>query len=233
MKSIAVMISCAQRASTERARSLQSLNEAGVIVLIQESPCNPAGPALNKHAAFHAIRSAYEISSRVLFLEDDITVKPDLTLFLSMAEDLGRITTFCVLRDRLYLQDPYGDLTARLVPLNPSQVPLDRRTDGRGGFYGTQAIYLPPHVTSAVLAHQSDFVREDGSPLTDEEAGDGFDFWLKRHAAWLGGIFAAFPNPVQHRNPAKMKSVTRGRPAKDEPGKHRSGSFDLEAAWPT
>jgi hypothetical protein len=216
------MISCAQR-EAERRITLDYFEELGIRPTVTISPCDPAGPSLNRHAAWHAIRP--HAGSGVLFLEDDIAPRGELLAFLEAAERLGKVTTFCLLRDSLlpFTPPPEGRVTARLVRL------VGDRVSARRGFYGTQAVYLPPHATEAVTAAQGDFVEADGGPQVD--GGDGFDFWLKQHAVELGGIYAAFPSPVQHRYAPKMRRVTRGQPPQS-PGSHEAASFYLHPVLP-
>jgi hypothetical protein len=206
-----------------RRETLSALAALNLHPLITESSCDPAGPSLNRHAAWHAV--APHAGAGVLFLEDDITPKPDLLWFLGAAERLGKIVTFCLLRDSLLPFTPpeTGRVGAMLAPLDPVRVAARR------GFYGTQAVYLPPHVTEAVAEAKADFVQPDGSPQPD--SGDGFDFWLKTHADALGGIWAAYPSPVQHRYAPKMRRVTRGQAPQRE-GSHEARTYALEALLP-
>lgn len=219
------MISCAQRRE-ERARTLAGLAEVGVTPIVTESPCNPAGGSLNRHAAWHAIAPHDE---PLLFLEDDVDAAPWLPEAVRLASAWGRIVTLCLLRDSL-LPDEVQTLITRasdsfplcIIPLVPERV------EARRGFYGTQAIVLPQGVVAAIRAAKRDFVRSDGTP--DPSVEHGFDFWLKHHARDLGGIHALLPNPVQHRNPPKMRRVTRGQPPGSNPEAHRSSTYHLRPA---
>ena len=75
----AVMISCKQRAETERPWTLAQFENIGVDVEVQESSCNPAGGVMNRHAAWHAIKKGWDDGEGVLFMEDDIDVNPHTT----------------------------------------------------------------------------------------------------------------------------------------------------------
>lgn len=221
-----VMISCVQRRDTERPITLASLANVGVHPIVVESECNPAGARLNRHAAWHALSRA---NGAALFLEDDVLVKPTLTRALEMAVAADVITVFCLLRERLLTREAQailararavGRMRLTLLPLDPLEVPKRR------GFYGTQAVYLPERVVRCVLEDAwSEFVGEYGAPM--DVAPSGFDFWLKERASEFGGMFTVVPNPVQHRNPPKMRAITGGRPT---PAKraHASATYGME-----
>lgn len=204
------MISCVQRRDTERVRTLAQLASVNVHPVVIESPCNPAGGPLNRHAALMALKRAD--FDGVLFVEDDIDVNQRLfTAFVDMAVEARELTTFCVMRDALYPPGVYDSLTPRLVHL--------QGTSARRGFYGTQCVYIPGWLVSKIIASHRDFEDQQGQPLKDCH---GFDFWLKENVTT---ILAAFPNPVQHRQPPKMARVTRGEPGVQT--QHYSRSFDL------
>jgi len=94
------MISCVQRRDTERVRTLAQLASVNVHPIVIESPCNPAGGPLNRHATLMALRRAD--FDGVLFVEDDIDVNPGLfRAFVDMAVEANELTTFCVMRDAL------------------------------------------------------------------------------------------------------------------------------------
>lgn len=210
------MISCVQRENTERPRTLAQLNAVGVIPRVTESPCDPAGGPLNRYATWTALK---RVKGDCLFLEDDIDVNPDTFLdFLDMASRSDKVTTFTCFRKSLHPRGTLdgSDMTPRLVRLV--------NTKERRGFYGTQAIYLPAWAVQMVKDSWQEFVKSDFTPLGE---CDGFDFWIKNN---IDEILMAFPNPVEHRAPAKMKNVTRGKPAGNVSGAmHRSLSYHLGA----
>lgn len=172
------------------------------------------GPCLgqvedNRWKAFKLAVQAYYRSEHpegLLFLEDDIDIDPLFPEFVQRARAHGLVTTFCVMRNTLY---PDGferqarfkgaaaerGVQARLVKLH------EGRTEARRGFHGSQALYLPPHALEAILEDDRAFVDTDGKAYPAGTIRHGFDFWLKDHARELGGIYAAWPNPVQHRSP--------------------------------
>lgn len=218
------MISCQQRRA-ERERTLEGLAAVGVHPIVTESSCDPASGALNRHAAWHAIAPHDE---PLLFLEDDVDAAPWLPEAVRLASAWGAIVTLCLLRDTLLpdevqtaIREARGSFPVCIIPLVPERV-RERR-----GYYGTQAIVLPQGVVAAVRRAKSDFVQSDGSP--NLAITHGFDFWLKDHAHELGGIHALLPNPVQHRNPPKMRRVTRGQPG-GNPNAHRSSTAHLRPA---
>lgn len=204
------MISCVQRRDTERVQTLQQLSRVGLTPIVIESKCNPAGGPLNRFAALEAMRRAD--GDGVLFVEDDIDVNP--RLFKRLVEDaidLNEFTTFCVMRDALYPPGVYENTTPRLVQL--------RGTSERRGFYGTQCVFIPGWLITEILANHLDFEDKQGQPLSDCH---GFDFWLKEN---VDVMYAAFPNPVQHRQPPKMAHVTRGKSGVQT--QHFSRSFEI------
>lgn len=193
-----VMISCRQRAATERAQTLRELAPF-VHPIVTESSCDPAGPSLNRHAAWHAITSAPR--GPLLFIEDDITPGPLFLGALVLAVELGVLLDLNLKRRRLLTTE------ARMGvgPLNVHRLEQSE-VEARRGWYGTQCVYLPEQVTELVRASQCDFVAADGSP---QPAEHGFDFWLKEHAEELGGMHALDPPAVRHRNPPSMRMLTR------------------------
>lgn len=194
------MISCRQRAATERARTLQELAALGIRPVVTESSCDPAGPSLNRHAAWHALAAAPP--GPVLFLEDDITPSEHLPWAVEAAMDLGVLVDLNLKRRRL-LQ---GALAIAGIGRITFQRLQREHVEQRRGWYGTQCVVLPEHAVEAVRRAQGDFVNPDGSPKPAEH---GFDFWLKEHAEELGGMHALDPPVVHHRNPTSMRVLTR------------------------
>lgn len=212
---VSVMISCRQRRDTERPLTLQQLAAAGIEPTVVESPCNPAGGPLNRLAAYDALRLCD--GDDCLFLEDDLLVNAGtFPMFLRMAQDSGEVVTFTCFRRSLH---PPGVLDER--PARPRLVPL-QRTRERRGFYGTQAIHLPAWFVTEALSRPGDFMKPTGAPL---DACDGFDFWVKHNAS---RILMAFPNPVDHRAPPKMRDVTNGRSGRQSG--HRSLTYRIGVA---
>lgn len=223
------MISCAQRVA-ERENTLDQLHEAfPTPVRVLEMPCEPASIEANRWGAFTGAEEALDRGSGMLFLEDDIDVNHETFAdLIRYAVEYQVITTFCVMRDRLYpdnfeqrwRQDAkrsggVGRAALVKLPRTPSEV--------RRGFHGSQALYLPPHALWAILRDQGAFVNKDGTQKEPGTIPHGFDFWVKENA-WgsdLGGIYAAYPNPVQHRSVAP--SMFGGS------GVFQSRSFDLDA----
>lgn len=194
-----VMISCAQRAHTERVITLRELERVGIKPTVFESPCNPAGGPQNRHVAWRAVHHAATKRKPALFLEDDIVVN-DLLFprMLHMVHRNRRLpTSFTVFRHTLHPSECNDDWHPRLVQLiNTKEV---------RGFYGTQCFYLPLWLVDEIVDSKYDFMTEDESFLEESE---GFDFWIKEN---VDEIYMAFPNPVDHRQPPKMKNITRGQ----------------------
>jgi len=220
----AVMISCRQREHTERAKTLEGLAVLGITPHVQTSSCDPASGMLNRHAAWHAISTAGD--RHVLFLEDDVDVKPSLLKAVDLARAADVIVDFCLLRHHILGPDGL-ELVAlgqrrKKLPLSLVKVPAGNVVK-RGGWYGTQAVFLPNRVVKVIMNAWTVFISEYGAP--NQNVQHGFDFWLKEHANGLGGIWVALPNPVQHRDPPKMTQVT-GHNALAPSGARRSASFD-------
>ena len=211
-----VMISCVQRRD-ERALTLPQLIAADLNPVVIESPCDPAGGPLNRLAAYQALQVLG--SNGGLFFEDDIDI--DRAIFgeaVRLAAETNEICTlFLPRRPSLY---PTGVLTAIAagVPIPLHAAKLENTRDRRG-YYGSQAVYLPGHFVMGALRLRSLFMTQDGLPLPE---ADGFDFYIKDEAR---AIYGVFPNPVQHRNPPKMKAVTRGNAAQNPGLNHTSLTY--------
>lgn len=195
-----VMISCWQRASGERARTLTELGALGITPVVTESSCDPAGPSLNRHAAWHALSNAPP--GPVLFVEDDITPSEHLPWALEAAQDLDVLLDLNLKRRRLL----EGALTIAGIGSITFQRLAREQVEQRRGWFGTQCVYLPEHAVEVVKAAKADFVNTDATPKPAEH---GFDFWLKEHAEELGGMHALDPPAVHHRNPPSMRVLTR------------------------
>ena len=188
--------------------------------------CEPPRVENVLRGAWRAMQMAREEGTGLLFLEDDVDFSRHFPTFLQMAVENDLLTTFIVFRDSLY---PDGFETAAMYAEGKARGQLVRLHDGRvaarRGFHGSQALYLPPRVLEAASEDRGTFVREDGLPLEPlrNEKRFGFDFWLKDRAADFGGIFAAYPNPVQHRN--RVPSSFGGK------GVFRSRSHNLQPVW--
>lgn len=204
------MISCRQRRDTERPITLQELRKVDIRPIVVESACDPACGAENRRVSWEALQ---HIPEGGLFLEDDILVNERLfPRMLDMAVDLDAVTTFTVFRQSLHPPGTFDDLTPRLVRMV--------NTQQRRGFYGTQCIYLPKWAVERAYEAEHEFVQPDGSALPGQDRVHGFDFWVKENFPIL---FMAFPNPVEHRAPPKMRQVSRGQPGNQRG--HRSLSY--------
>lgn len=197
----AVMISCRQRAATERRRTLKELAWFGIKPVVTESSCDPAGPSLNRHAAWHALAGAPP--GPVLFVEDDISPSAHLAEALEVADALDRLLDLNLKRRRLLEGAKAVAGAGQTLTVHRLQ---REQVEQRRGWYGTQCVYLPEHAVEAVKAAKGDLVNPDGTPKPAEH---GFDFWLREHAEELGGMHALDPPAVRHRNPPSMRVLTR------------------------
>lgn len=215
------MLSHASRANGLRRQSLLQLEAAGIEPLILESTY--AG----EHTDAEVRRRGYDALQHhhpdlgLLFFEDDIVVNAALfKRHLELAIAAQRVVAFCALNRRHYQAGVIGQprLPVRLDP-------IPGYSEDRG-FHGSQALYLPADLCRFGLEHPEMFMAEDGGPLTqpailpDHLRGKvcGFDFWIKHHAALVGGILAAIPNSVDHvgmmKSGAYWRSPTYGTPTK-------------------
>lgn len=199
------IITCIERGA-ELSETLCQLSEVGLSPdQTLSSPC--AGSIEdNRYKAYHLANRAYALDWGLLFLEDDIDVAPTFSEFLRRAVAHNRLTTFSLLRNSLYPQgyesrrrfmaakDPRGYL-GELVRLPDAPV------QARRGFHGSQAVYLPPEMVQALVEAREDFVDDDESRYPPGTVRHGFDFWVKDNVHRFGGLYAAHPNPVQHRSP--------------------------------
>jgi len=185
------MVSCVQRAEV-RAETLRQFHALGIHPHVLTDPCTDPTPAAVLRNAYVATAPHADSPTGVLFVEDDIDLNAaTFERFVLMAVDAARITTLCLLRHRLlpdWVTQDAESLPASLVEL--------RDYDVRFGFHGTMCVYLPQVVVERIRANPSEFMRSDGLPI---QGADGFDFWLKMNARQFGGMFAAIPNPVNHR----------------------------------
>lgn len=225
-----VMISCRQRVE-EREDTLAQLAKAGIVPTVIHMACDPPSIEANRYGAFVAAEMAAANGDGLLFLEDDIDIDPKFPEFIQTAINADVVTTFCVMRDRLYPEGYEAGQQSRVKQLGAARaelVELPLHTlQVRRGFHGSQAIYVPPRVVDLILNRDGldfvDFVQVESMWVGRQKApggiDHGFDFWLKEHAHEFGGIYAAYPNPVQHR--CRAPSVFGGT------GKFVSASFGM------
>lgn len=222
-----VVISCKQRAG-ELAKTEAQLVKLGIYPHVLRMPCDPPSIEGNLWGAYVACMTAEANGNGLLFLEDDIDVKPSMEQFLAAAVEFDHLTTFILFRDSLY--PPGFEANQRLEGRRAaaSLVRLEDHLVGqRRGWHGSQAVYLPPRAVRAVLDDHQHFVKREGAGVQRLEPGpkrDGFDFWIKEHAVELGGLYCAYPNPVQHRNDAP--STFSGKV-----GSFVSLSYRLDPVW--
>lgn len=203
----AVVLTKASRATTTLPRTLRDLADAGINPqTITSTYTGPLPDAEVRRQALNAIQLAAGDPLGMLFFEDDIAV--DAPLFqhhLRLALSMSRIVAFCTVNPKHHppgmLNDP-SPILARLEALPAWDAPYGRD----GGFHGSMAVYLPPAVVRFALDRPHEFQRDDGAALTvpviapdaQHHRITGFDLWLKHHAKSFGGIYGAFPNPVDH-----------------------------------
>lgn len=197
------MLSHASRAAATRAKSLARLAAAGVHPTVVESTyAGPTPDAEVRARAFDALALAE--GDALVFLEDDLDVRPDLfRRHLAMAVAANAVTAFCAVNRRHY---PPGVLSRSSLPAYLAPIPAyaaDR------GFHGSMALYIPPAMVAHALLRRDEFQLPNGSPLTrpvippDFARGKvtGFDFWVKHTAPQFGGMLVALPNSIQHDDP--------------------------------
>jgi hypothetical protein len=197
------MLSHITRAETSRVASLQQLAAAGITPVIVESTAPPVAhtaPEVRRRG-YDALKVAAGDPDGLVFYEDDILVNPErFHKHLALAVEAGVTTTFCATKPRLY---PPGVLNQ--PSLRVSLVPVPNYAENRGWF-GSHAVYLPASLVQYGLDHPEQFMRPDGSPLSDpvippdhaREKVTGFDFWIKHTVQQFGGLLVAIPNSVDH-----------------------------------
>lgn len=205
-----VMLSHVSRASTRRPKSVEQLRAAGIEPVIVESVAERVAhtaPEVRRRG-YDALKIAAGDPDGLVFYEDDVLVNPRLYLrHLRMAVDARAVVTFCALKPRLY---PPGVSKAARLPVTLLPVPA---YDENKGWFGSQAVYLPPAMVAYGLDHPEEFMQPDGSPLAEPVVQadvwrgfvTGFDFWIKSRARLFGGIFVAVPNSVDHDDQGSVR----------------------------
>lgn len=196
-----VMLSHETRVES-RAASLASLATAGVTPEVLLSFYRGPNPdAEVRRAGYDALSAAYTAGGPLVFLEDDIQVRPELfRRHVAMAEEADVITAFCAVNKRHY---PPGTLERDALPVSLEPIPnygADR------GFHGSMAVYIPARVVEYAIDREEEFQEADGGPLERpvippdfaRRKVTGFDFWLKHTASHFGGMYVALPNSVNH-----------------------------------
>lgn len=186
------MVSCRERRQ-ERARTLDQLAAAGIPApVVQENTCQPASLTQQLENSLILVRKAASVRHHLLFVEDDIDCHADFVTWLRIAEHDNVIVSFCAIKPQLekHIKQPAGR------PVTPGLYPLPRAV----GYVGAQALFLPYRLLNALTEYAVG-------------ASDSLDMVLHYFARALGeSISIAFPNPVQHRNPPKMRPVKNDRP---------------------
>lgn len=208
-----------------RERSLASLATAnvtpGVLLSFYRGP-NPDAEV--RRAGYDALSVAYTAGGPLVFLEDDIEVRPDLfQRHVGMAVEADVITAFCAVNKRHY---PHGVLEQATLPVSLEPIP---NYDADRGFHGSMAVYVPARVVEYAVEREEEFREPDASPLERPVIAPdfarrkvtGFDFWLKHTARRFGGMYVALPNSVDHVSrygtwPSLTYRVPVGPPVADE-----------------
>jgi hypothetical protein len=175
-----------------REKSIAALNAAGVNPIVFESTVEKGSDTEVKRIAWHAVAAGY--GGSVLFFEDDITVDASaLRDFMRLPKGNHDVITLCLLRKSLL-----GNTTGNgIVPIDQEAWSADR------GFHGSMGLWLSTELVDWLVARKSDFMREDGTPITEPITASevkrgkpcGFDFWLKDNAVNPGVMI---PNPIGH-----------------------------------
>ena len=193
-----VMLSHESRVES-RLRSLDSFPLCAVVHIVESAYSGPNPDAEVRARAYDALTLAR--GGGLVFLEDDIEVRPDLfQRHVAMAEEADVITAFCAVNKRHY---PPGVLDRDSLPVSLAPIP---DYDADRGFHGSMAVYIPARVVEYAIDRQEEFQEADGSPLERpvippdfaRRKVTGFDFWLKHTARKFGGMLVALPNSVNH-----------------------------------
>lgn len=207
-----VMVSCIERAS-ERAQTTAQLEAIDLRPdFVALNACNDSDPATCEKQLRNARRClehALLVGGHVLFLEDDIDATPDLWTWVRISEYQPRMVTFTTMTRGQ--EPPAARVGAR------KRVPPELYRVPRSAWWGTQAFWIPePHVGRLY-------------EWTAGTTGSSFDTCILAYCQHFDlDIMAAVPNPVQHRNPPKMRRVRFDR----DLTKRASRSFGRDATMP-
>lgn len=175
-----------------REKSIAALNAAGVDPIVFESTVEKGSDTEVKRIAWHAVTAGY--GGSVLFFEDDITVDASaLRQFMKLPKGNHDVITLCLLKKSLW---PKGNKKG-IVPIN------QEAWSAHKGFHGSMGLWLSTELVDWLTLRKSDFMREDGTPITEpitpsefsEGQACGFDFWLKDN---VSNPAVMIPNPIQH-----------------------------------
>lgn len=192
-----VMLSHESRVES-RLRSLDSFPLCAAVHIVESTYSGPNPDAEVRARAYDALTLAR--GGGLVFLEDDIEIRPLFRRHLDLAITADRITVFCAVNERHY---PPGVLGQEALPVSLAPIP---KYDADRGFHGSMAVYVPPAVVAYALGRREEFQEADGSPLERpvippdfaRRKVTGFDFWLKHTARKFGGMLVALPNSVNH-----------------------------------
>lgn len=213
------VISCIQRES-ERVRTLDQLRRAGLNPVHEPylNECTSAANTGGVHGrvwfekALQDTLDAGEVG--VLICEDDIDVKPALAPALELAVMLDEFTDFCIWRPRHHPPALVAAIEQRRA-IRPDLYEIRHGS----GWYGTQCVYMPARIIREYQRYAS---------RATFNAFDSMVAMVMRDRKLP--IYAAYPNPAQHRNPHSIAELVRGHGHR---GLHRvSDTFDLLPARP-
>lgn len=216
-----VMISCEERQS-ERQKTLEQFDNLGLKVKVFTNICtilDPASPAKNMRNSIAALTYAESTGKDVLFVEDDIDLKPELLDWLNLLQKTDLyFADFCVMWQHVHPKAVMPYLKSYSMP------PCLGIWQEAERWWGTQAIYLNKDAVRIIMAQKDHFKVKDWA----------FDIYLRflmLRLAWP--VYACFPNPVQHRSPLSMVRATnleKGQIVPREP--RHSITFDIEPNKP-
>jgi len=191
-----VMISCEER-QDERDKTLKQFNDLNLNVNVFTNKCNlddPASADKNMLNAIKALRFASTTGKHVLFVEDDIDIKPELINWLELlVKSNVYFADFCVAWRHCHPKAVMPFLKRDAMP------PCVGVWVESEKFWGTQAVFFNKDAIKIILAQDDHF----------KVSGWAFDIYLRNlmlKLAWP--VYACFPNPVQHRSPLSVVSAT-------------------------
>lgn len=213
------VISCIPR-EPERVRTLAQLRAAGLNPIFEPylNECTSAADTGGKHGRVwfeKALQDALDDEQTgILICEDDIDARPALAPALELAVMLDEFTDFCIWRPR-----HHPDALKQAIETRRSIRPGLYEIKHGSGWYGTQCVYIPAWLIRRYFKHPG---------RASFHAFDSMMAVLLRDGKYP--IYAAYPNPVQHRNPHSIAELVRGHGHR---GLHRvSDTFDLLPARP-
>lgn len=176
---------------SERAVTVPQFEALGLTVTPFIGVGQPS-PIANGLNGMSILTAAHDQDSDVLIVEDDVDLSPDFPEALTAARRHGRPVTFWLCKPHNHSAAWRKAINGDAPPPTSGFYPVERLPS----WFGSQALYLPAEVVRAAVDAPM-----FGSPNTS------LDYWLRDNVLRI--LWAALPNPVQHRNAATLVDPNR------------------------